>query len=76
MSASSEKRLTEWAVWFTEHKNTILNNPDPDQAKAFMMLALDGLLEITAMLAKDIQELEHRKGIILPKGILLHEQLR
>lgn len=74
MSTASENRITEWVVWFQEHRAAVERNPDPQSAKLFMMKALDGAFECLAMALTDIQELENRKkltGVPAHQGILL-----
>ena len=61
MSRETENRLAEYVIWFSEHRSTVENNPDPQNAKMFMMKALDGAFECLAMALTDIQELENRK---------------
>ena len=71
MSAASEERLAEWALWFHENMHRI---PQGNLAKQnqFLLKAVDGCLEILAMQAKDIQLLERRdplRKLWLPKGM-------
>lgn len=80
MSAEFEKRVSEWALWYTEHRN---DGMSIDKRIAFMQKSIDGLLECLAIAAKDIQRLEGRNGnldlkrqLLLPRGVVLHNPLR
>lgn len=79
MSMELDKRVTEWAVWYHEHRN---DGMSIDKRIEFMQKTIDGLLEILAIATKDIQRLERRNGndevrrLLLPRGIVLHQSLR
>lgn len=74
MSQEFEKRLGEWAIWYHEHKSTVRSSEDFEKVKDFLIRAVDGSLELLAMAAKDIQDLERVRRptveIVLPKGII------
>lgn len=60
MSADTEDKVRDVAVWYFENRNRI---PPENVRKRldFMDKAVKCLLEIIAMQAKDIQELEQRR---------------
>lgn len=72
MSDSSDQKLIDFAVWFTENKN---RTPRDNVAKRldFQAKAIDCLCEIVACQAKDIQLLEGRMAprLILPTSVSL-----
>lgn len=61
MSEETEDRLRDWVIWYKEHEKQI---PRDNLAKKleFMEKAVDGVLELLVMTAKDVQELEKRNG--------------
>jgi hypothetical protein len=79
MSRESENKITEWVLWFQEHRGAVERNPDPENAKRFLMKAVDGAFECIAMALTDIQELENRKSLTgspAHQGILLPRHTR
>ncbi len=80
MSADLDRRVTEWALWYTDHRN---DGMSLEKKLEFYGKAIDGLLELLAIATKDIQRLERRNGnaevrrqILLPRGVLMHSPLR
>lgn len=79
MSMELDKRISEWGVWFAEHRD---DGMDIDKRIEFMQKTIDGLIEVLAIATKDIQRLERRNGnldlrrILLPRAVGLHEPLR
>ena len=74
MSRETDERIAEWSVWFTSNYKRI---PQGDLGKQnqFLLKSVDGLLEIAARLAKDVQLLERRDPIgrlWLPKEVSVH----
>lgn len=59
MSAESEDKIRDTVVWFYENRNRI---PPQDLGKrmAFLTKAMMCIMEIQALVLKDIQELEQR----------------
>jgi hypothetical protein len=57
MSRDFEARLADWAVWYHEHVN---DGGDVHRQVAFLKKAVDGTLELLAIAAQDIQDLEGR----------------
>lgn len=72
MSRESENRITEWVLWFNEHRTSVENNPDPESARRFMLKAIDGAFECVALALTDIQDLENRKKMNTPSA---HSQI-
>lgn len=71
MSQGLEDRLAEWAVWFHENKRRIPAK-DVQKQNLFLLKAVDGCIEMLALAAKDIQELESRSPrnkLWLPAGV-------
>lgn len=67
MSRETEERLADWVVWFHQNKGRI----PPDnlgKQNLFLLKAMDGLFEVTAMCLKDVQLLERRNptGLLMP----------
>lgn len=61
MSRESEQRITEWVLWFHEHRGYVERNPDPEKSKEFLIKAVDGAFECIALALTDIQNLENRR---------------
>lgn len=73
MSADTEDRLRDWGIWFTENKNRIPEG-NLEKKNQFLTIAIDGCVEVMAMLAADIQKLEQRHGrnkLWLPNSVKL-----
>jgi len=74
LSREFEKRLGEWAIWYHEHKSTVRNSEDFEKVKDFTIRAIDGCLELLAMAAQDIQDLENARRptvqIMVPRGVI------
>lgn len=72
MSQTLERRITEWAEWYHNNHDRI---PKENLVKRceFLEIVVDGMIEIVAIAAKDIQRLEGRggDGIRLPGGGLI-----
>lgn len=81
MSQDTNTRIKEWAQWYHWHKSSVGRSEDLRKMEEFYTRAIDGLLEITACLAKDVQELERGKkgdfnGLYLPRAVRLNEPVR
>lgn len=73
MSRVTEQKLQDVAKWFYNHKSEI---SDPEKRTQFLEKSFDQMLWLLSFYLEDLQELEGRKKIILPRGIQLHEELR
>ena len=82
MSLGTNKRVADWARWFHYHKDQVGRTQDLEKMEEFYTKAIDGLIELTALLARDVGELEKRtqndgfQGLYLPKGVKMNEALR
>lgn len=78
MSALSERKLAEFAQWYSYNKSFTM---DPARFVEFSSRAIDCLAEIVAIQAADIQRLERRPGnpevrkILVPTGVNLHSRM-
>jgi hypothetical protein len=76
MSKQFEERLMEWGLWY--HHNVRLL-PDHDLRKQidFLKRSVDGCLELLALAAKDIQQLEGtRRQLWLPREVEIRGDVR
>lgn len=78
MSDLLDQRVTEWGLWYMEHKDLI---PEKDVLKQneFLRKALMGVIECLSIATKDIQELERRdprKQLWLPKGMAMQGSMK
>lgn len=81
MSLETNKRVGDWARWYHYHKDQVGRSEDLRKHQEFYSRAIDGLLEITALLARDVQMLEQRGDsgvptIVLPTGVKFNEKIR
>lgn len=78
MTRATEERIEEWGKWYHHHKDNI---PDLKKRTEFQTLAIDGLFEIMARMAKDIQNVELKAGcrshhLYLPTGVSVSGDMR
>lgn len=73
MSTELETRISEWALWYHHHKEHVGRSESLRKMEQFYTMAIDGLLECVAIVARDVRTLERRDkprytGLFLPKG--------
>jgi hypothetical protein len=77
MSREFEQRLEDWALWFHENKD---RGRDYDKERAFLHKAIDGCIELLAIAAKDIQDVEGRPKrsnlLFTPSGVSVRGDVR
>lgn len=82
MSLGTNGRIRDWAKWYHYNKDQIGRSEDLKKTQEFYTRAIDGLLEITALLARDVEQLERRthedpfQGFYLPSGVKLHDKVK
>lgn len=82
MSQEYNKRLKEWGLWYHEQldNGALRDTGDPIQQIRTLKKAVDGLIELNAIAARDIQRLERAGGgptqLIVPKGARLNRNIR
>lgn len=78
MSQRLERRIGEWAKWYTYHRPYVERSGDLGQYARFYGVAIDGMFELLAESALRIQKLEKadRPEIVLPNGVVFHDAMR
>lgn len=73
MSAKTEEKLMEFTRWYMYHKETIT---DVDKRSQFFEHAVQSMLILITYMIEDIQKMESRHRIELPKKLILHDDIR
>jgi hypothetical protein len=73
VSRVTEQKLQDVAKWFYNHKSEI---SDPEKRTQFLEKAFDQMLWLLSFYLEDLQKLEGRDKIILPRSIRLHQDIR
>ncbi len=75
MSQETDRKLADLVVWYEYHRD---QPKDMDRLIEFMKKTIDCILEVQAMILKDIQVLEKREGtpkLLVPSRIRLHDKI-
>jgi hypothetical protein len=78
MSSELNSRIKDLATWYYYHEPHI---EDIEKRLEFYQDAISTLIEIVAIIAKDIQNLENKPKddevkLLIPKGIRFHDPIR
>jgi endonuclease III-like uncharacterized protein len=77
MSSELNSRIKDLATWYYYHESHI---EDIKKRLEFYQDAISTLIEIVAIIAKDIQNLENKPKddvkLLIPKGIRFHDPIR
>jgi hypothetical protein len=78
MSSELNNRIRDLATWYYYHEPHI---EDINKRLEFYNDTISTLIEIAAIIAKDIQKLENKPQkdevkLLIPKGIRLHEPIK
>jgi hypothetical protein len=79
MSSELNNRIRDLATWYYYHEPHI---EDIDKRLEFYQDTISTLIEIIAIIAKDIQKLENKPPqkdevkLLIPKGIRFHEPIK
>ena len=75
MSSDTEDRLRDWVLWYKTHEKTIPKEA-VEKKLEFLTKAVDGLFEVVAMMAGDIQQVERRdprSRLWLPESVKIDD---
>ncbi len=72
MSREVEQKLTEWTVWWDEHKR---DGGDVEQKYKILLKQVEGFFDVLALIVRDLRQLEGRPQSDLGNPLYLPGQL-